>query len=237
MCLLRKDDKTLIFSVSRCAEPSPLACMGRYACPMPGPRFLADNQLAAIAWADEDVTNVDLAELLGLPRDRVWAVRRRIKDAGHWSCPLVWRTCPECGDLIASGVPPHDRRLHPICATQRGRDGWRRFSDQWRANNPEQYRASRERAKARARAEWPQLPADERAAKLATFAADNQRDHARTLPHATRTGQRWTPAEDAVLVARADEPDREVAIALGRTLWSVRSRKTVLRRRGDLPSR
>jgi hypothetical protein len=75
-----------------------------------------------------------------------------------------------------------------------------------------------------------------RAAKLATFAADNQREHERTLPHVTRTGQPWTPAEDAVLVARADEPDREVAVALGRTLWGVRTRKMLLRQQGDLPA-
>jgi hypothetical protein len=85
-------------------------------------------------------------------------------------------------------------------------------------------------------AEWRQLSADLRAAKLATFAADTQRDHARTLLHATRIRRAWTAAEDAVLVARADEADREVAIALGRTLWSVRTRKSLLRQRGDLPS-
>ena len=63
---------------------------------MAGPRFLPDDQLAAIAWADDTVSNVELAEHLGLPRERVWATRRRIKQAGHWCCPLVWRTCLEC---------------------------------------------------------------------------------------------------------------------------------------------
>ena len=32
------------------------------------------------------------------------------------------------------------------------------------------------------------------------------------------------------------DSDREVAIALGRTLWSVRTRKRVLRQRGELPT-
>ena len=60
---------------------------------MPGPRVLPDDHLVAIAWADESVTNVELAEALGLPRERVWAVRRRIQRAGHWTCPLIWSLC------------------------------------------------------------------------------------------------------------------------------------------------
>jgi hypothetical protein len=85
-------------------------------------------------------------------------------------------------------------------------------------------------------AQWSQLPAEEGTAKLATFAADNQRDYARTLPHAHQRGRRWNAADDAILLARAGDADREVAIALGRTLWSVRTRKRVLRQRGELPT-
>jgi hypothetical protein len=85
--------------------------------------------------------------------------------------------------------------------------------------------------KARARAKWRQLPAEVRAAKLATLAADNQRDYAPTLPHAHQTGRRWSAEDDAILVTRTDEADSEVAIALERMLWAVRSRRAHLRRR------
>jgi hypothetical protein len=101
----------------------------------------------------------------------------------------------------------------------------------WRTTYPERYRAIREQVKARARAKWRQLPAEERAGKLATFAADNHRDHAQTLPHAHQTGRRWSAEDDAILVTRAAEADREVAIALERMLWAVRSRRAHLRRR------
>src|SRR5215217_4586877 len=103
---------------------------------MTGPRFISDDQMAAIAWADDAVSNVELARALGLPRDRVWAVRRRIKQAGHWSCPLVWRTCPVCGDPIASGIKPHARIMHPACAKQRAAQSTEASAVKWRQANP-----------------------------------------------------------------------------------------------------
>ena len=77
---------------------------------MPDPRPLPDDQLAAIAWADDTVSTVELATMLGLPRDRVWAARRRIKEAGHWSCPLIWSVCPVCGGGVdeRTETPPPD---------------------------------------------------------------------------------------------------------------------------------
>ena len=60
---------------------------------MAGPRVLPDEQMAAIAWADDELSNVELADALGLPRERVWAGRRRIQRAGHWTCPLIWSLC------------------------------------------------------------------------------------------------------------------------------------------------
>ena len=60
---------------------------------MAGPRILPDQQLAANGRTDDALANVELAEALGLPRERVWAVRRRIQRAGHWTCPLIWSLC------------------------------------------------------------------------------------------------------------------------------------------------
>src|SRR5215218_7210425 len=116
---------------------------------MPDPRPLPDAQVAAIAWADESVSNVELARALGLPRARVWAARRRIRQAGHWSCPLIWRTCPECGKPLASGPKPHRRTMHPACAKQRAAASTQASADNWRQANPERYRAIRERVQAR----------------------------------------------------------------------------------------
>ena len=82
---------------------------------MPGPRVLPDDHLAAIAWADDAVSNVELPEALGLPRAQVWAVRQLTKRTGHWSCPLIWITCPGCGGRSSvrtrQGSPLSSRRL------------------------------------------------------------------------------------------------------------------------------
>ncbi len=86
---------------------------------MPDPHPLPDEQLAAIVWAEDTVSNVELAKMLDLPGYRVQAVRRRIKRAGHWSCPLIWSVCPICDEALASGPRPHRRIMHPRCAKQR----------------------------------------------------------------------------------------------------------------------
>ena len=117
--------------------------------------------------------------------------------------------------------------MHPRCAKQREAER--------RNLHPERRREQQAQSRARRRATFQALPAAERAARLAALTADNQRDHARTLPHATQTGRPWREADDALLIARAGDPDREVAIALGRTLWAVRTRKMRLRDRGLLP--
>ncbi len=194
---------------------------------MASSRYLPDHQLVAIAWADDTVSAVELAKMLGLPWERVRKVRRRIKRAGHWSCPLIWSVCPVCDEALASGPRPHRRIMHPRCAKQREAER--------RTRHPGRRREQQARARAKRRVAFQALPAEERAARLAALTADNQRDHARTLPHVTQTGRPWSEADDALLIARAGDPDREVAIALGRTLWAVRTRKMRLRDRGLLP--
>lgn len=48
---------------------------------------------------------------------------------------------------------------------------------------------------------------------------------------ATRNGEPYTPAEDAHILA-SDEPDAAIAVELGRTIKSVRTRRGLLRKAG-----
>lgn len=58
--------------------------------------------------------------------------------------------------------------------------------------------------------------------------------HRETMATARSSGRRWTDSEDLELLERADEPAQVLAVDLGRTLFAVRSRPHVLRRRGQL---
>ena len=58
--------------------------------------------------------------------------------------------------------------------------------------------------------------------------------HRETVASARSSGLRWTDADDLELIDRADEPAHVLAVDLGRTLFAVRSRRHVLRRRGRL---
>lgn len=51
-----------------------------------------------------------------------------------------------------------------------------------------------------------------------------------TRESATRTGERYTPAEDAHILT-SDESDSAMAVELGRTLNSVRERRKILRKK------
>lgn len=62
-------------------------------------------------------------------------------------------------------------------------------------------------------------------------------DHAHqatTAQNAGRRSRRWTDDDDAYLIAHADDPDHEIAVYLGRTLWAVRTRTGNLRKDGRI---
>lgn len=77
-------------------------------------------------------------------------------------------------------------------------------------------------------------------ATLGGIPAASRRDYPITRDEAERAGSPWDGDEDAVILVHLDEPARDVALALGRTLWAVRHRRMRLRRNatraGSVPS-
>src|SRR5205814_10283230 len=78
---------------------------------------------------------------------------------------------------------------------------------------------------------------EQRAAHAAANGAINRRDQALTRAQAGRRGASWSPEDDRYLLEQWHRTAREQALALGRTLWSVRRRRTHLRRAQAAPGR
>jgi hypothetical protein len=74
------------------------------------------------------------------------------------------------------------------------------------------------------------LPEQRKAALFAKWRATGQRDYELTLQAADRRGAPWAEDDDRHILATMKAPGREVALALGRTLWSVYARRGKLRR-------
>lgn len=159
------------------------------------------------------------------------------------ACPLTWLPCTECGGLVAG---PRGRTVHPTCERLRvvrwARERRRQRPGQstpyvarYRKLQPEAARQLREREKAKLRDQWPDLPRPVREASLSKVHQADLRDYAVTLPHATASGDPWTEEEDQAIIDGLKRPAREIALELGRTLWSVRNRRVRLRRLGLLP--
>lgn len=208
---------------------------------------LTDEQLAAIAFADAAVNTADLARQLDAPYWTVRKARQRIQAAGGWQCPLMWRACDVCGRPVAGG--PVVRLRHAGCQAAWARAYERRRRAErapgslstphvrrYRAEHPEADRASRDRYAARLAerraAEWSEA---ERAAALAKARAADARDQALTRDAAASSGAAWTAEDDAVIAATIDQPARETALSLGRTLHAVRGRRVWLRKQGLIP--
>lgn len=206
---------------------------------------LTDVQLATVAWADEEETTAALARRIDDAYFTVYQARQRVRRAGGWWCPLLLDSCAVCHQplLTASENP---RQVHVACHAAREARRARQYRSEqrpyalstkyvraWSERHPDQEVARREREKASRRARWPSLPDDVRSEHLARAHEADARDYPVTRARATRSGATWTAEEDDSILARLDEPAREVALDLGRTLWAVRGRRVLLRRRVD----
>lgn len=211
---------------------------------MSGRAALSDDHLAAIAWADPREPTAALARRIAAPYFTVYKARRRASGPFGWHCPLVLATCAECGQpLLRSRT--FQRTTHASCARSRLNRHKREqrahglippstpYVAAWRRRNPERAAELKRRALARVNALWPTLPPEARAASLAALHAADARDQPLTAERATATGTTWTEEEDRMVLARMDDPAREVALALGRTLYAVRHRRVTLRRVDD----
>lgn len=178
--------------------------------------ILTDEQLAAIAWADPHETTAVLARRLAAPYDPVYRVRRRMRRAGGWWCPLRLVTCTECGQPLLANAATHPRTNHPACERARERR---------RQQTPAAVLASSERDRRR-RDRDP----DRVAATFAYWKVVALQELAFTQERATHAGAPWTEDEDEELLRRPQEPTREIALDLGRSTGAVFARRHRLRR-------
>jgi hypothetical protein len=167
------------------------------------------HELAALAEAPPGANLAELARNLGRPYEAVAVAAWRMRRAGGWYCRIEWRTCPECGGLLASSGAR--RRIgHPPCMRARA---LRREAER------------RARLGAGGRTQWAQLSPEARAKRIAANRRTFLRDQARTREAALRHGAPWTPEEDTYLLTHANQSTRDQALALGRTFWSVQGRR------------
>jgi DNA-directed RNA polymerase specialized sigma24 family protein len=86
---------------------------------------------------------------------------------------------------------------------------------------------------------WPYLhdghaPGSSPGQALASGPGSEHLRYFETVQAATNRDAPWTEDEDRVILERAGNPAYEVALALGRTLWAVRHRRSRLRKREGL---
>jgi hypothetical protein len=211
---------------------------------VPRHRQLTDADLAVIAAADPSIPTVAIASELGKPYFTVAHARQKMARLGGWCCPVALGVCTECGGPLLTS-PDRPRTTHPACLPARAarysrvrrQEGKAATSTPyvaaWRQREPVRSRALREQDKARLRARWPELPAEEQAEMLARLHAADARDYPVTAEVAQHSGARWEPAEDRYILEHPQVPAREVALVLGRTLWAVRGRRVRLRHQQD----
>ncbi len=204
---------------------------------------LTDEQMVLlVTWLDQEdrVTSVELARRLNRPYFTVAKAVQRIRRRGGWHTALEWGMCSECGLEVPMPVGTV-RTVHIHCERARtsrySRERRKMVPGQstpyvraYRAAHPELLPAKREAERPRIADRGPNLSEAEREEMLSRVHASDRRDYPLTLELAESRGDPWAPDEDAYMLEHWHEPAREVALALGRTLWGIRSRKVRIRR-------
>ena len=197
---------------------------------------LTEAQLGVIASPPEGISVAELARQVGAPYATVADALHRIERG--WASAVVAAACLVCGGPLLQAAARGRRTVHPGCRRVRNAilrrayrprrpDGATAGSRSGRQASPEIAAAQR----ARARERWARQPATERAEQWQRAHRADARDTTLTRQHAASNGGAWSAGEDAYVLAHLQEPAREVALQLGRTLWAVRNRRFVLRRR------
>lgn len=202
---------------------------------------LTADQLAYIASASPDAKTVDIAKALRAPYFTVAHAVRRIRQNG-WITRLNWSDCLVCGRPVCSSAATGRRKLHPECERSRLIDLARQYRkrpehvksskyvDAWRKRNPQAAAQHRKQDLERVHELQKTWTAEQWAPLLARVHAADNRDYPITLELAENNRDKWMPDEDDYIMQHPGVPAREIALALGRTLWAVRSRRMRLNR-------
>jgi hypothetical protein len=150
-----------------------------------------------------------LSELLNVSERTIISARHRWRYHG-WSCRIDYVPCAKCGKIVTvGGHIRRDRVYHPSCRTEVRQSLQKRYSEDF----------------------WERADEPVRRAKLARVHSYDRKAQEITSAHATKSGKRWSEEDDEVL-ANADAANTaELALALGRTLYAVKDRLQVLRKR------
>jgi AraC-like DNA-binding protein len=154
-------------------------------------------------------------------------------------CQVDWHTCTDCNELISD---PR-RKTHLSCIKARNARRARekrkqphtkstKYVRRYRIEHPARDIEQREKYKALLRSRWPDLPEETKKEKLDEVHQSDLRNQPLTVELANRSGTGWTDKDDAVVIKRIKDPAWDVAIELGRTMYSVRSRRVYLRKQG-----
>lgn len=199
--------------------------------------YLTDEEHVYLV-CHRDESPAELARRLG--RD-YWTIRmalRRIRQDG-WVCRLFWTTCNICGQPLAGRKKGQNR--HDRCARAWVREYARQrrqgphtpstvYVVRYRLAHPDKTKEQRERDKARLRAEYQTLPPEERQSRHERWHEQDREDYSLTAMSADQRGEPWSQDEDEYILEHLAQPCREVALALNRTLWGVRTRRMRLLR-------
>lgn len=211
--------------------------------------YLTDEQMAAIVCAPPELTTVALAVAIDAPYFTVAHARRRVQRQG-WVCPLVWTVCVVCGQPLArQRARAGQRSAHPQCEPERKRQLARAYRAlrpglstpyvrEWRQRDPAHLERHRADNRARARRLFADGTPEYRQALLDKVRASDEDAYALTRDAASNGRALWSDDEDWYVWEHLETPARDVALVLGRTLWAVRTRRKLLRRRyaADVPA-
>lgn len=204
---------------------------------------LTEDQIQAIFDAPTDEATPDLATRLNAEYFTVNSQRRRLYK-GEWRCLVYFLPCSVCGGMLIARNRTHT--THPVCIAARENARSRQYRAEgkvpsstsyvakWRAEHPDRVHELREQDKARMRREWREKPPEERADDLAKAHESDVWGQERTRDRAYNTGAEWPAEDDAWLIEHNHLSARAIALTLSRTLYSVKARRVLLRKRGLL---
>lgn len=204
------------------------------------PRTSPENIALLLTLLEAGTSTTDASAQLGIQwfTANWWA--RRWRRGEPWAESIEPFECQACGE---PGLGNRGRTVHPSCEPARAAAYQRRaraehrpgslstpYVSAYRAANPHATAAAKLTDRARARARNAELDPERRAELVEKVHTYDREAFERTAALAGSSGDHYSDADDLVLLDRARDRAEDVAIDLGRSVWSIRSRRSKLLR-------